>query len=54
MKITEGEFRGKPIFIIKTDDEKRILFSAGLKKCQLILENLEALKLFIDRYSNKI
>lgn len=44
--IEQGIFRGKPIFIIKND--KRILLSFGLRKAQLILDNIPAIKEFVD------
>jgi hypothetical protein len=53
MIIEETEFRGKPILVIKDEENKRILFSAGLNKCKLILEQLEAIKSFIDKYNIK-
>ena len=53
MIIEETEFRKKPILVIKSDDGKRILFSAGVPKCNLIIEQLSALKTFIDKYNIK-
>ena len=50
MIIEETEFKGKPILAIKTDDSKRILFSAGLNKVNLILNNIEALREFSIKY----
>lgn len=51
MIIGETEFRKKPILVIKTDDSKRILFSAGLNKIITILANIEALKAFVDKHT---
>jgi hypothetical protein len=50
MLIEEVTFHKKPILVISTDDKKRILFSAGLNKINLILNNIEALKAFADKY----
>ena len=53
MLISETEFRKQKILVIKTDDGKRILFSAGLKKIKVILENIEALKNFVEKYKQE-
>ena len=50
MNIEEGEFKGHKILTIK--DDKRIYFSAGVKKCQLILDNIEAIKAFVAKNTN--
>jgi hypothetical protein len=50
MIIEEGVFRKKPIFIIR-NDERRILFSAGLTKLRLISEHLLEIKDFIARHT---
>ena len=52
MIISETEFRKKQILVIKSDDGKRILFSAGLSKIKVILENLVSLQFFFDKYNN--
>jgi hypothetical protein len=51
MIIEETIFRKKPILVIKDDEGKRIIFSAGLNKCKTILENIEAVKAFVDKYN---
>lgn len=47
MLTEETEFKGHKILTFRED--KRIYFSAGLKKCQLIIENLEAIKAFLAK-----
>lgn len=49
MIIEEGEFKGHKILTIK--EGKRILFSAGVRKCNIILKNLEAIKGFLAKNS---
>ena len=53
MLIEETEFRKQKILVIKTEDGKRILFSAGLKKCKVIIENIEPIKTFIEKYKEQ-
>lgn len=53
MRIEETEFRKKPILVIKDDNGKRILFSAGLNKVKLIVANLITLQSFINKHDNK-
>ncbi len=48
MLIQETEFHKKPILVFKTDDSKRILFSAGVNKIKIIIEHIEALKSFVE------
>lgn len=50
MIIEETEFRKKPILVIKNDAGRR-LFSAGFNKIKTILENIEILKSFFDKYN---
>jgi hypothetical protein len=51
MIIEETIFRKKPILVIKDDEGKRILFSAGLNKVRVVLENFDSLKSFFDKYN---
>ena len=50
MLIEETEFKNHKILVIKDDSGKRILFSAGLNKINLIIDNIEALKAFAIKY----
>lgn len=50
MIIEEQIFKDKPILTIK-NEKGRIFFSAGLMKIKLILENIEALKTFVDKHN---
>jgi hypothetical protein len=45
--VERGEFKGKPILILKRDEEDKYGFSFGLTKARLILENLEEIKKFV-------
>ena len=50
--IERTEFKGKPVLIIKRDEEDRYPFSFGLSKAKLILENIEEIKKFVEENSN--
>lgn len=43
-----SEYKGKPILIIKRDEEDKFPFSFGLTKAKLILENIEEIKKFVE------
>jgi len=45
--VERGEFKGKPVLIIKRDENDQYPFSFGLSKARLILENLEEIKKFV-------
>lgn len=46
--IEKSEFKGKPIIILKRDEEDKYPFSFGLSKARLILENIEEIKKFVE------
>jgi hypothetical protein len=49
--IEKSEFKGKPIIVIKRDEEDKYPFSFGLSKAKLILENIEEIKKFVEENS---
>ncbi len=46
--IERSEFKGKPVLIIKRDENDKYPFAFGLNKARLILENLEEIKRFVE------
>lgn len=46
--IERGEYKGKPLIIIKRNEEDKYPFSFGLSKAKLILDNLEEIKKFVE------
>jgi len=46
--IEKSEYKGKPIIVIKRDEEDKYPFSFGLSKAKLILENIEEIKKFVE------
>ena len=49
--VERGEFKGKPVLILKRDEEDKYPFSFGLMKAKLIVENIEAIKKFVEENS---
>jgi len=45
--IERSEFKGKPMLVIKRDENDKYPFSFGMAKAKLILENLEEIKKFV-------
>lgn len=48
--ISEGEFKGNVMLIIKNDEEDKYPFQFGVKKAKLIVENFDAIKEFVAKY----
>ena len=51
--VERSEFKGKPVLIIKRDENDQYPFSFGLNKARLILENLDEIKKFVEDGENK-
>lgn len=49
--IERSEYKGKPILVIKRDENDQYPFSFGLSKAKLILENIEEIKKFVEESS---
>lgn len=50
--IERGEYKGKPLIIIKRSEDDQYPFSFGISKAKLILENIEEIKKFVEENSN--
>ena len=48
--VSESEYKGNPMLVIKNSEEDKFPFQFGLKKAKLILENLEEIKKFVAKY----
>lgn len=46
-----GEYKGKPLLIMKRSEEDKYPFSFGISKAKLILENIEEIKKFVEENS---
>ncbi len=49
--VERGEFKGKPILILKRDEEDKYPFSFGLTKAKLIVDNIDEIKKFVEENS---
>ena len=47
-------YKKKPILLIKNDTNNLVKISFGIKKAKLILENMEAIKKFVEKYEQKV
>lgn len=47
--VSESEFKGNPMIVIKNDEEDKYPFQFGVKKAKLVLENIEAIKKFVEK-----
>lgn len=46
--VERGEYKGKPLLIIKRSEEDKYPFSFGVSKARMILDNLEQIKKFVE------
>jgi len=46
--VEKSEYKGKPILILKRDEDDKFPFSFGMSKARLILENIEEIKKFVE------
>ena len=47
--VSESEFKGNPMLVIKNDEEDKYPFQFGLRKAKLVLENIEEIKKFVEK-----
>lgn len=48
--VSESEFKGNVMIVIKNNEEDQYPFQFGLKKAKLVLENIDAIKAFVEKY----
>ena len=51
--VERGEYKGKPLIIIKRSEDDKYPFSFGVSKAKLILDNLEEIKKFVEENSKE-
>jgi len=51
--VERGEYKGKPLIIIKRSEDDKYPFSFGVSKAKLILDNLEEIKKFVEENSRE-
>lgn len=50
--VEESEFKGNKMIVLKNDEEDKFPFQFGLKKAKLILENIDEIKKFVEKYDH--
>ena len=48
--VSESEYKGNPMLVIKSSEEDKFPFQFGLKKARLIIENIESIKQFVEKH----
>lgn len=48
--VSESEYKGNPMLVIKNSEEDKFPFQFGLKKARLIIENIEEIKKFVEKH----
>lgn len=51
--IEESEFKGNKMIVIKNSEDDQYPFQFGVKKAKLVVENIEEIKKFVEKYDNK-
>jgi hypothetical protein len=49
-EVSEAEFKGKPMLVIKAMADDKFPFQFGIKKAKLILEHIEDIKKFVEKH----
>jgi len=47
--VEESEFKGNAMIVLKNDEEDKYPFQFGVKKAKLVVENIEAIKTFVEK-----
>lgn len=45
----ESEFKGNPMIVLKNSEDDAYPFQFGVKKAKLVLENIEAIRKFVEK-----
>ena len=48
--VSESEYKGNPMIVIKNSEEDKFPFQFGVKKAKLVLENIEEIKKFVAKH----
>ena len=51
MPVSESEFKGNPMIVLCQGDDDKFPFQFGLKKAKMVVENIEAIKAFVEKHS---
>ena len=48
--VSESEYKGNPMLVIKSTPDDKFPFQFGLKKAKLILEHIEDIRKFVAKH----
>jgi len=48
--VSESEYKGNPLIVLKNNEEDKFPFQFGVKKAKLVLENIEGIKQFVEKH----
>lgn len=48
--VSEAEFKGNPMIVLKNSEDDQYPFQFGVKKAKLVLENIDAIKEFVEKH----
>ena len=48
--VEESEFKGNAMIVLKNYEEDKYPFQFGVKKAKLVLENIDAIKAFVEKH----
>lgn len=48
--VSESEFKGNPMIVLKNDEDDQYPFQFGVKKAKLVIENIEEIKKFVEKH----
>ncbi len=48
--VSESEFKGNKMIVIKATEDDQYPFQFGVKKAKMVLENLDEIKKFVEKY----
>jgi len=51
--VERSEYNGKPILVLRRDENDKFPFSFGLTKAKMILDNLKDIQKFVEEFSKK-
>ena len=46
--VERTEYKGKPVMVIKRDENDKYPFSFGMTKAKMILENIDEIRRFVE------
>lgn len=51
--VSESEFKGNAMIVIKNSEDDQYPFQFGVKKAKMVLENIDAIKQFVEKHDKQ-